>query len=270
MASPPASRLSKCRYWNNSILFDMGNFHYNDTFARLALGGAAPPKEFTFIYFVGYGCLPPDHVAKHLRQMNETGDAVVLNLGPHCLSRIGFAEWRHSMDQIAAEVATMRSRVVWRTSFPMREDAMRTALPDTSTFSSHLFFPVSSTAWNEAPGSYRVSLQPRSTAAPVGCILCKPTAWLGRAAACPAVQCPAGQWPGCCLIRHTIRPCLQTEARRQLFDSYAEYAMRKAGVPVWDITAYGMVGMYRNRDMQHMDGQSTRTMNLDMALNIFC
>lgn len=63
---------------------------------------------------------------------------------------------------------------------------------------------------------------------------------------------------------------LQTEARRQLFDSYAEYAMRKAGVPVWDITAYGMAGLYRPRDMQHFDGQSTRTLNLDMALNIFC
>ncbi|KAL4427653.1 hypothetical protein ABPG75_001742 [Micractinium tetrahymenae] len=190
------------QYWNNSILFDMENFQYNDTFARLALGGSAPPKQFTFIYFVGYGCIPPDHVAKQLRQMNETGDAVVLNLGPHCLSRISFAEWRRNMDELAPMLGAMRSKVVWRTSFPMREDAWRTGLPDTSTFSSHLFFP--------------------------------------------------------------------TEARRQLFDSYAEYAMRKAGVPVWDITAYGMGGLYRLRDMQHFDGQSTRTLNLDMALNIFC
>lgn len=45
--------------------------------------------------------------------------------------------------------------------------------------------------------------------------------------------------------------------------------MRKAGVPVWDITAY-MGALYRPRDMQHFDGQSTRTLNLDMALNIFC
>lgn len=159
--APPGTFVSR-RYWENSILFDMDNFSFNDTFARLALGGAAPPKQFSFIYFVGYGCLAPDHVARQLRQMNETGDAVVLNLGPHCLGRISFPEWRSNMDAIAALLAGMRSRVVWRTSFPMREDALRTGLPDTSSFSSHLFFPVSCACrcGRGAVGSWQAACRP--------------------------------------------------------------------------------------------------------------
>lgn len=68
----------------------------------------------------------------------------------------------------------------------------------------------------------------------------------------------------------THPPLPQTEARRQLFDSYAEHAMRAAGVPVWDITAYGMGGLYRHDDLQHFDGQTTRTLNLEMAEALLC
>lgn len=168
---PPGHLLPR-RYWENSILFEMDKFRYNDTFARLALGGAPPPKEFTFVYFVGYGCLPPDHVARQLRQMNETGDAVVLNLGPHCLAQLSFPEWRRSMNDVAGQLAAMRSRVVWRTSFPMREDALRTPLPDASSYTPHLLFPVSCsrrrgrTACNPAGGECRPAPLPQPSVAP--------------------------------------------------------------------------------------------------------
>lgn len=55
-----------------------------------------------------------------------------------------------------------------------------------------------------------------------------------------------------------------------MFDSYAEHAMRGAGVKVWDITAYGLGGSFRHGDMQHMDGLTTRTMNLEMASALLC
>ncbi len=188
MPTPPG-HLLPCRYWENSILFDMGNFQYNDKYARLALGGAAPPKEFTFIYFVGYGCLPPDHVARQLRQMNESGDAVVLNLGPHCLAQLSFPEWRRSMDEVAGQLASMRSRVVWRTSFPMREDALRTPLPDASSYTPHLLFPVSRSCRHErracspAGGACWPAPLPQLSVAPCA-------SWqLGRAQPLPAVRC---------------------------------------------------------------------------------
>lgn len=75
----------------------------------------------------------------------------------------------------------------------------------------------------------------------------------------PARECPA-----------LARPLSQTEARRQLFDSYAETAMRAAGVAVWDATAHGAGGEHRVDDMQHYDGQTTRTLNLEMAAGILC
>ena len=55
-----------------------------------------------------------------------------------------------------------------------------------------------------------------------------------------------------------------------LFDSYAEQVMRASGIKVWDITAFGLAGEYRLNDMQHLDGQSTRAMNLEMAHSVLC
>lgn len=55
-----------------------------------------------------------------------------------------------------------------------------------------------------------------------------------------------------------------------MFDSYAEHALRQAGIRVWDIGAYGLGGGYRGGDLQHFDGQTTRTMNLEMASAVLC
>ena len=64
--------------------------------------------------------------------------------------------------------------------------------------------------------------------------------------------------------------CLQNEARRQKYDSYAEHAMRTAGIPMWDIAAYGGAGANRPGDIFHFDGKTMRDMNLDMAEHILC
>ena len=75
--------------------------------------------------------------------------------------------------------------------------------------------------------------------------------FIGRAPA--AVPCPAG---------------CRNDARRQLFDSYAEFTMRRGGIPVWDQTAYGLLGTHH--DLQHLDAYTTRTTNLEMAQRILC
>ena len=63
---------------------------------------------------------------------------------------------------------------------------------------------------------------------------------------------------------------MQNEARRQLFDSFAEYTMRAAGVPVWDIAAYSSVGDQGPGDMFHQDAKTVRDTNLDLAANVLC
>lgn len=111
--------------WEGSILFDMDHFSYNDTYARQALHGSPPPREFTYIYQLGWGNLTLADVAHQLAQINGTRDAVVLNLGAHFLLFMGLAEWQAYIDQVAALVASMQARVVWRTSFAVREEASR-------------------------------------------------------------------------------------------------------------------------------------------------
>lgn len=61
----------------------------------------------------------------------------------------------------------------------------------------------------------------------------------------------------------------QNEARRVLFDSFAEYVLRSAGTPVWDIGGFS-VSTYGLSDVFHMDGRTMRELNLDMAERILC
>eukprot|EP00887_Chlorella_sp_A99_P007583 scaffold28.g7583.t1 len=64
------------------------------------------------------------------------------------------------------------------------------------------------------------------------------------------------------------RSTFQNDARRQLFDGYAEFAMRRVGIPVWAQSAYGVVG--KHNDLQHLDAYTTRTTNLELASRILC
>lgn len=55
-----------------------------------------------------------------------------------------------------------------------------------------------------------------------------------------------------------------TEARRILFDSYAEHALSKVGVHVWDVYGLTAPSVYRRGDMFHAAGASTWAQNNDM------
>ncbi len=49
-----------------------------------------------------------------------------------------------------------------------------------------------------------------------------------------------------------------------LFDSYAEFALAKIGVHIWDVYGLSAVGNYRPGDMFHVGGPSTWAQNSDM------
>ena len=46
--------------------------------------------------------------------------------------------------------------------------------------------------------------------------------------------------------------------------------MRRAGLRVWDISAYAGAGSYRPTDMFHMDGWTMRWLLMDAAEQILC
>lgn len=56
----------------------------------------------------------------------------------------------------------------------------------------------------------------------------------------------------------------QTEARRLLFDSYAESVFLPLGIHVWDVFGICLLSDYVPNDMVHTDGLSSWTQNLDM------
>lgn len=118
-------------------------FQYNDTYARIALNGSsAPPRQLSLVYQVGYYCLPPEYILPLLAQVNATSDVVVANLGPHCVTEAGLEDWKQRVDALAAMLAGMQSRVVWRTSYPVKDEAERDGLPDTSSYNVHRLFQV--------------------------------------------------------------------------------------------------------------------------------
>lgn len=59
-----------------------------------------------------------------------------------------------------------------------------------------------------------------------------------------------------------------TDARRMLFDSYAEHAFSKIGMHIWDVYGVTAVGDYRLGDMFHAGGKPTWIQNTDM-LDLF-
>lgn len=61
-----------------------------------------------------------------------------------------------------------------------------------------------------------------------------------------------------------------TEARRLLFDSYAEWVARAHGFHVWDVSGLCMMGSYRWGDAAHADGLTSWTINLDMLDTLVC
>eukprot|EP00955_Chlamydomonas_euryale_P083627 363878-Chlamydomonas_euryale.AAC.4 len=61
---------------------------------------------------------------------------------------------------------------------------------------------------------------------------------------------------------------LNTDARRMLFDSYAEMKFASIGMHIWDVYGVTAVGDYRMGDMFHAAGEPTWVQNLDM-LDLF-
>ncbi|KAG1660026.1 hypothetical protein FOA52_005606 [Chlamydomonas sp. UWO 241] len=61
-----------------------------------------------------------------------------------------------------------------------------------------------------------------------------------------------------------------TDARRVMFDSYAEAVMTAAGVHVWDVSGLASLGNYKNHDMFHVDAPTMWAMNTDMMSLFVC
>ena len=167
-ARPPARpcTLQPPRYWPESLLFDLGNWTYNDSYwrawsaaagsgggggkagsstsgskggdaaaaAAAAAGasssGGAPPKRLSLVYQVGYGCLPLAEVERSLTRVLSPGDAIVANVGPHCLRAHSLAQWRAYVDGLAALLARLPAAAAWRTSYPLREHVWRRRVAD--------------------------------------------------------------------------------------------------------------------------------------------
>lgn len=74
------------------------------------------------------------------------------------------------------------------------------------------------------------------------------------------------------MTRHMFTSCLpllsqwhfNTDARRLLFDSYAEDVLVKAGMHWWDVFGACTMGEYRPHDIVHTDGTSVMAQNRDM------
>ena len=237
---------------------DVQSWTFNSTFWASGGGGPAPPhKHVTLLYQVGYGCLEVREAAATLTNLNETSDAVVFNIGAHCMRAMGLERWRAYIDELAGLLTSLRGTVVWRTTPPVREHVFRR--PDGSRFILDAHFAV---RWWRGRGRGR-----RNLACIVAVAAGKCCSGRHRSTRPPARR-RHHDGPTRCSLRLCPRP--QTDMRRTAFDSYAEHAMRSAGVPVWDVTAFGMGGGYRGEDMAHFDGQTVRTLNLEMAEAVWC
>ena len=188
------------------MLFDMNNFTYNDTYARFH-NPPIPlpvPREFTMVYVDGWGSRE-FHLIRQSLQPVRSGDVLVINLGPHYARTMMFQHWKSLVDQLADELKTImartKARVVWRTSFLMKE---------------HVF---------------------RSYAHADGYV-------------------PAAHF--------------NTDARRLMFESYAEYALAPIGVHIWDVVGLCAIGDYAPHDMVHVDAATIWAQNLDMMDAFVC
>ena len=61
-----------------------------------------------------------------------------------------------------------------------------------------------------------------------------------------------------------------TEARRLMFDSYAEHVLVPLGVHMWDVYGISAMGDYRPSDMVHTDGATIWAQNTDMMDLFVC
>lgn len=119
------------KYQPLSMLFNMKNYTFNDTYAR---NHTPPlrlplPREFTFILVNGWGCRSmKDSVIKDLEDVRP-GDVVIINIGAHCHRGMSFARWREYIDLAAVELKRIKDRsgvtMAWRTSFVLKEHAFR-------------------------------------------------------------------------------------------------------------------------------------------------
>ena len=115
-----------------SILFNMSNFVYNDTYARnhnppiqLPL-----PREFTMVYLDGWGQRQTDFVIKETFEGQlRAGDSLVINLGAHYTRAETFDDWRTLIDKLAVYLKRMMAetgaQVVFRTSYLAKEHVFR-------------------------------------------------------------------------------------------------------------------------------------------------
>ena len=217
------------------------------------------PRQFSVVYMDGWGAIPLEQVARDLDNLGP-GDVLLMNVGAHAVRLMTFEEWMEYTTRLAGLLANSSAAVVWRTTMPVADHLYRNA--EGTTFFSDGHFQVS--AWTS--GAWRGR---QAQEAGFG-------AQLQEAAVQHGGRCPTPPGPG---GRKRRRPdsadssrsaLLQTEARRILFDSYAEHAMRRGGVAVWDITAFGPAGSHRLADMFHLDGKTMRDLNLDMAERVLC
>lgn len=60
------------------------------------------------------------------------------------------------------------------------------------------------------------------------------------------------------------------QARRVMYDSYAEDVMRAHGVHIWDVYATCKMGTYKVHDQVHADALTIWAMNYDMLDTLAC
>lgn len=189
------------KYFRQSMLFDMHDFKYNDTFVRAHAPPVQPPlpREFTLVYLDGWGCQPFRDSVLPLLRTSRPGDVLVINIGAHCSRDMTFDEWRQYVDAMAPELERLRAEtgvlLVWRTSFIVKEHVFRS-------------------------GPYAGGYVPTAH--------------------------------------------FNTDARRELFDSYVEAKLAPTGVHVWDVSGLTSMGEFKNRDMIHADAMTMWAMEHDM------
>lgn len=115
-----------------SMLFDMKNWTYNDTYARSHVPSVPLPlpREFSFVYLDGKGNWEADDLwSWSFKGQVKPNDIIVINLGSWYQRCDTFDEWRGVVDKLAGHfkslVASLGTRVVWRTSFMAKEHVFR-------------------------------------------------------------------------------------------------------------------------------------------------
>ena len=198
------------RYYNGyMMLFDMRNFTYNDTYARIHNPPIQRPvpREFTVVFMDAHGDRPFPLIKNELFRPDllRAGDVLILNLGAHYARTLMFQDWMIFFDKFANELKAVMQRtgvtVIWRSSFLMKEHVFR-------SYKHHDGY---------VPSAH-----------------------------------------------------FQTDARRLLFDSYAEHVLAPMGVHIWGVLGLSSIGDYMPSDMVHTDGASIWAQNVDMMDTFVC